>query len=214
MLVGTSGGGYITAGYAYRHADDIAGMVSRVTRVDPQTGATKGTAVVGQSASGLSSGFDALWITDSLHGTLTRVEPETLDADAPIAVSGELDAITTGEGSVWILDSSAGVVTPVDPATSLPGSPIRVGLRPTDVAVGLGAVWVTNNGDGTISKIDPVTGNVETFEIGAPVAAIGVDEQRTYGAAGPEPMRVPARCSTHKPLTSECLARPGPGPSS
>lgn len=27
VLVGTSGGGYITAGYAYRHADDIAGMV-------------------------------------------------------------------------------------------------------------------------------------------------------------------------------------------
>jgi streptogramin lyase len=150
---------------------------ARVTRVDPQTGATKGTVDIGQSASGLSSGFDALWIADSLQGTLTRIEPETLDPDAPIAVSGELDAIAAGEGSVWILDSSAGVVTPVDPATSLPGSPIRVGLRPTDVAVGLGAVWVTNNGDGTISKIDPVTGNVETFEIGAPVAAIGVDEQ-------------------------------------
>jgi len=27
VLVGTSGGGYITAGYAYRHADDIAGLV-------------------------------------------------------------------------------------------------------------------------------------------------------------------------------------------
>ena len=51
-----------------------------------------------------------------------------------------------------------------------------MGLGPTDVAVGLGAVWVTNHGDGTISKIDPVTGNVETFEIGAPVAAIAVDE--------------------------------------
>ena len=150
---------------------------ARVTRVDPQTGATKGTVDVGQSASGLSSGFDALWIIDSLQGTLIRVEPDTLDPNAPIGVSGNLDAIATGAGFVWILDSSAGVVTPVDPATSLPGSPIRVGLGPTDVAVGLGAVWVTNNGDGTISKIDPVTGNVETFEIGAPVAAIGVDEQ-------------------------------------
>jgi alpha/beta hydrolase fold len=27
VLVGTSGGGYITAGYAYRHADDVAGIV-------------------------------------------------------------------------------------------------------------------------------------------------------------------------------------------
>ena len=150
---------------------------ARVTRVDPQTGATKGTVDIGQSASGLASGFDALWITDALQGTLTRVEPETLDPDAPIAVSGDLDAIATGAGSVWILDSSAGVVIPVDPATSLSDSQIRVGLGPTDVAVGLGAVWVTNNGDGTISKINPVTHNVETFEIGAPVAAIAVDEE-------------------------------------
>ena len=150
---------------------------ARLTRVDPQTGATERTKDIGQSASGLSGGFDALWIIDSLQGTLTRVEPETLDPDTPVAVTGDLDAIATGAGFVWILDSSAGVVIPVDPATSLPGSPIRVGQGPTDVAVGLGAIWVTNNGDGTISKIDPVTGNVETFEIGAPVAAIAVDEQ-------------------------------------
>jgi virginiamycin B lyase len=150
---------------------------ARVTRVDPDTGAAKGTEKVGQSASGLSSGFDALWIIDNLQGTLTRVEPDTLDPDTPVAVTGDLDAIATGEGSVWILDSSAGVIIPIDPATSLPGSQIRVGLGPTDVAVGLGAVWVTNNGDGTISKIDPVTGNVEAFEIGAPVAAIALDER-------------------------------------
>ena len=148
---------------------------ARVTRVDPHTGAKKGTVDIGQSASGLASGFDALWIIDGLQGTLTRVDPDTLDPDMPIAVSGDLDAIATGAGSVWILDSSAGVVTPVDPATTLPGSPIRVGLGPTDVAVGLDAVWTTNRADETISKIDPVTRNVETFEIGAPVAAIAVD---------------------------------------
>ncbi|MGA9159776.1 MAG: hypothetical protein WB297_02770 [Actinomycetota bacterium] len=150
---------------------------AHLTRVDPQTGAMQGTADVGQSASALASGFDALWVADSLHGTLTKVEPGTLDSDAPIPVSGDLDAVATGAGSVWILDSSAGVVIPVDPATSLPGSPIRVGLHPTDVAVGLGAVWVTNIEDGTISKIDPVTGKVEAFEIGAPVAAIAVDKR-------------------------------------
>lgn len=141
----------------------------------PQNGATQGTGDFGQSASALASGFDALWIADSLQGTLTKIEPETLDSDAPIRVSGDLDAVATGAGSVWILDSSAGVVIPVDPATSMPGS-IRVGLHPTDVAVGLGAVWVTDI-EGTISKIDPVTGTVEAFEIGAPVAAIAVDKR-------------------------------------
>jgi streptogramin lyase/predicted Ser/Thr protein kinase len=150
---------------------------ARLTRVDPQTGALQGTVDIGQSASALASGFDALWVTDDLGGALTRVQPDTLSSDPPIAFSGDLDAIAAGAGSVWILDSSAGVVTPVDSATSVPGSPIRVGQDPTDVAVGLGAVWVTNKGDGTISKIDPVTGNVQTFEIGGPVAAIAVDER-------------------------------------
>ena len=74
---------------------------ARVTRVVPQTGAIEGTQDVGQSASGLASGFDAVWIIDALQGTLTRVEPETLDLDAPIAVSGDLDAIASGAGFVW-----------------------------------------------------------------------------------------------------------------
>jgi streptogramin lyase/predicted Ser/Thr protein kinase len=150
---------------------------AHLTHVDPQTGAMQETADVGQGASALASGFNALWIADNLQGTLTKVEPETLDADKPIPVSGDLDAVAAGAGSVWILDSSAGVVIPVDPATSLPRSPIRVGLYPTDVAVGLGAVWVTDIEDGTISKIDPVTGKVEAFEIGAPMSAIAVDKR-------------------------------------
>jgi streptogramin lyase/predicted Ser/Thr protein kinase len=170
--------GVIQPTYVALGAGRAWGLTSaaHLTRVDPQTGAMQGTANVGQSASALASGFDALWIADSLQGTLTKVEPETLDSDAPILVSGDLDAVATGAGSVWILDSSAGVVIPVDPTTSLPGSPIRVGLHPTDVAVGLGAVWVTDVEDGTISKIDPVTRQVEAFEIGAPMAAIAVDE--------------------------------------
>jgi len=68
-------------------------------------------------------------------------------------------------------------VIEIDPTTLRPVDQIRVGAEPTDAAVGLGAIWVTNRGDGTISRIDPVTGDVtDTIEIGAPVAAVDVDE--------------------------------------
>ncbi|MGA9161026.1 MAG: hypothetical protein WB297_09220, partial [Actinomycetota bacterium] len=50
--------------------------------------------------------------------------------------------------------------------------PCRVG----DLAVGLDAMWVSNLGEGTISRIDPVTHAVKTLPIGAPAAAIAVDD--------------------------------------
>lgn len=161
------------AGSAWGVASD-----GRLIRVDQHTGAKTGINDVTQSGAGLAIGFDSVWVTDDLQGTLTRVDPETLEGDAPISVPGQPDAIVAGAGAVWLLDSTAGVVTPIDPATSPPtvGSPIRVGSGPTDIAVGLDAVWVTNQGDGTISKIDPVTGSVATIRVGGPVATIAVDE--------------------------------------
>ena len=37
-------------------------------------------------------------------------------------------------------------------------------------------MWVSNLGEGTISRIDPVTHAVKTIPIGAPAAAIAVDD--------------------------------------
>ena len=147
-----------------------------LTRVDSATALRTGTVDVGQTATGLAVGFDGVWVIDTFQGSLIRVDPVTLGPDEPVAVPGELDAIAVGAGGVWLLDQSAGIVTPYDPVSRRIGSPIRVGLEPSDLAVGLDAVWVANHGEGTISRINPVTGVVETIPIGAPVAAIAVDE--------------------------------------
>jgi len=147
-----------------------------LSRVDATTGRRTGVVDVGQSATGLAVGFDAVWVIDELQGTLTRVDPARLAPDDPIQMSGSLDAIEAGAGAVWILDKGAGIVTPIDPASGSVGSPIRVGLDPIDIAAGLDASWVANLEDGTISRIDPVTSVVDTIEIGSPVAAIAVDE--------------------------------------
>jgi predicted Ser/Thr protein kinase len=147
-----------------------------LTRVDPTTGKRIGFVDVGQSESGLAVGFDTVWVIDQLQGTLTRVDPETLDADDPMQLGGSLDAIEAGAGAVWILDKGSGIVTPIDPESGIVGSPIRVGVDPIDIATGLDALWVANLEDGTISRIDAGTRQVETIQIGSPVAAIAVDE--------------------------------------
>ena len=92
------------------------------------------------------------------------------------AVPGNIDAIAVGGGSVWIVDSSRRRRDPFRPEHTLAGSPVRVGVNPTDLAVGLDSMWVSNQGDGTISRIDPITHAVKTIRIGAPAAAIAVDD--------------------------------------
>ena len=143
----------------------------QLTQIDPRTADVIESIDVGQSASGITAGFDAVWVADDLTGTITPVGMETLQPGTPIAIPGDIDDLEAGAGAVWSLDTDAGVVTPIDPDTDALGSPVRVGVRPTDLASGLGALWVTNNGDGTISKVDPVTGGVTTLDVGAPVAA-------------------------------------------
>jgi streptogramin lyase len=68
-------------------------------------------------------------------------------------------------------------VTPVDPSTNTTGQPIRVGENPSDMAVGLGSVWVTDQTEGSVYRIDAGLGVVDRYELGAPLAAIAVDQR-------------------------------------
>ena len=165
---------YLTAG-----SESLWALLSngQLTQIDPRTADMIESIDVGQSASGITAGFGAVWVPDDLTGTITPVGMETLQPGTPIAIPGDIDDLEAGAGAVWSLDTDAGVVTPIDPDTGALGSPVRVGVRPTDLASGLGALWVTNNGDGTISKVDPVTGGSTTLDVGAPVASIAVDER-------------------------------------
>ena len=146
-----------------------------LTRVD-QLGRPTGSVDVGQGSTAIAAGLDAVWIADDLQGNLTKVDPDALRVLDVAPVPGNVDSMAVGSGSVWILDSDAGVATPINPTSLSAGSPVRVGVNPTDIAIGLDAVWVSNQGEGTISRIDPVTHDVQTIPIGAPAAAIAVDD--------------------------------------
>ena len=148
-----------------------------LTQIDQLTGRKTASVDLGHSASGIGTGFDAVWVVDDLQGTLTHIDAIDLGAIDEFETQGGADAIAVGAGAVWIIDSDAGLVSPFDTTRGSFDPPIRVGTDPTDIAVGLGSVWVTNHGDGTISQIDPITRDVvETIPIGSPVAALAVDE--------------------------------------
>jgi YVTN family beta-propeller protein len=148
-----------------------------LTQINQLTARKTASVDLGHTASGIGTGFDAVWVVDDLQGTLTQIDANDLGAIEDFETPGGADAIAVGAGAVWIIDSDAGVVSPFDTALGSFDSPIRVGTDPTDIAVGLGSVWVTNHGDGTISQIDPITRDVvETITIGSSVAALAVDE--------------------------------------
>ena len=171
--------GSIVSAYVTARGGQVWAVVGngQLTQIDPRTAEVIESIDVGQSASGITAGFDRVWVADDLTGTITPVGMETLQPGTPIAMPGDIDDLEAGAGAVWSLDTDAGVVTPIDPDTGALGSPVRVGVQPTDLASGLGALWVTNNGDGTISKVDQVTGGSTTLDVGAPVAGIAVDER-------------------------------------
>jgi streptogramin lyase len=169
-------GGLAEAGYVAAGGSSLWTVTGgELTRVD-QLGRPTGSADVGQGSTAIAAGLDAVWIADDLQGNLTKVDPDALRVLDVAPVPGNIDSMAVASGSVWILDSDAGVATPFDPTSLSAGSPVRVGVNPTDMAIGLDAVWVSNQGDGTISRIDPVTHDVQTIPIGAPAAAIAVDD--------------------------------------
>jgi predicted Ser/Thr protein kinase len=147
-------------------------------RIEPATAAVEEEIATGANAFDIAVGHGGVWIVDELESTVTRVDVETLAVAPPIDLGGDLTDIEAGAGGVWVVDEGGGVVYEIGPDTQRLVDTIRVGSEPTDAALGLDAVWVTNRGDGTISRIDPLTGEVAEIEVGAPVAAIDVDERR------------------------------------
>ena len=143
-------------------------------RVDPSTGDRLAVRLDGGSDM-LAAAEGSVWVGDLVQSTVTRVDVGSNKADAPIQLSGAVDALAAGDGRVWVLDRAAGTATPIDVQTGSVGQQIRVGSDPTDIAVGLGAVWVTTQSEG-LWRIDPATRETTTFDIGASLAALAIDE--------------------------------------
>ena len=121
-------------------------------------------------------GGDAVWVGDRLTGVVIRIDERSGVAGTPVPLPGSIDAIAADEAGAWVLDRATGTVTPVGDGGTV-ARPIRVGSRPTDIAAGLDAIWVSDAG-GFIYRIDPITKELTELDVGGPIAAVAVDEQK------------------------------------
>ena len=104
---------------------------------------------------------EALWVTNTVRGTVLKLDKRTRRPLAPpIRVGLEPLDIAAGAGAVWVANYRSGTVLRIDPASNQLTGPIKTGRGPFGIDVGLGAVWVTNQVERTVTRIDPRTNKV------------------------------------------------------
>lgn len=147
-----------------------------LTGFDALTGTLLAEIELDASPDNLAFGAGSVWVMDSLAGEVVRVDPGRGRVVDRITLSGNLNDIAAGDGGVWVLDNVAGTVTQIDPESGTAEDPLGVGPSPSAIDVGLGSAWVTDAEDGRLYRLDPFLRSVDPIDVGAPLAAVAVDE--------------------------------------
>jgi peptide/nickel transport system substrate-binding protein len=99
---------------------------------------------VGGGASGLAFGGGALWVANTLDGTVSEIDPArgVVDRTVTMGASAGPAAIAADAGGAWVSNEYAGTVARVDRRPGAIVRPLRVGKRPHGVAIVGGELWV------------------------------------------------------------------------
>jgi DNA-binding beta-propeller fold protein YncE len=130
---------------------------------------------------------NALWVTNTVRGTVLKLDPRTRRMLAPpIRVGLQPLDIAAGAGAVWVANYQSGSVQRIDPEANQITGPIRTGRGPFGIAVGDGAVWVSNQVERTVSRIDPATNKVSgpSPTVGRGPRGVAVGEGAVWTANG------------------------------
>jgi peptide/nickel transport system substrate-binding protein len=165
VLLIEGGGG--TASASGKVAANAVGLI------DAKTGKIDSEIPVGEAPSGVASGDDSIWVTNTDANSVSRIDSRTNSVQQTIQVGAGPTGLAVSGDAVWVANGFDGTVSRIDPAVNQVVQTIPVGNGPTGVAYGAGAVWVANSVDGTVSRLDPKSGRV-TRTVPTTVGATGV----------------------------------------
>jgi YVTN family beta-propeller protein len=116
---------------------------NQVARIDPSTGDMIKAITVGNGPTGMAVGDGAVWVANSLDGTVTRINSETntIAATVPTVGNGPTGVAVDPHG-VWVTNQFDGTLARIDPRTSQVARRFSVGNRPQGVATSDGDVLV------------------------------------------------------------------------
>ncbi|MGA2805513.1 MAG: BTAD domain-containing putative transcriptional regulator [Acidimicrobiales bacterium] len=157
-------------------ADGSVWLTSPVThalyRLDPVTGNTEDTIMVGAGADAIAATGSDVWVANTLDGTVSRVSTATDGVVETVTVGPEPTGLASGDGSVWVADASASTLTAVNATSGLVTSTEPLGSPPFGAAFGAGSVWVTSPGDNNVTRVQPGGGPSVELSVGAEPTAI------------------------------------------
>jgi YVTN family beta-propeller protein len=98
---------------------------------------------VGRRPSAITAGKRAVWVANTLDGTVKSIDPATSSVITTVKVGTAPAAIAEGDGSIWVANAGDGTLTRIDERTSRPSPQLDVGGSPQALVVANGKVWVT-----------------------------------------------------------------------
>jgi YVTN family beta-propeller protein len=187
-LAATAAPEAITAGFGslwvtVGNYDDtgLPSIPGTVIRIDPLTGSAIGAPIpVGRGPLAVAASAEAIWVSNTLDGSVSRIDPVANLVTATIPVGDSPLGIAAGFGSVWVASVTSGKVARIDPTTNQVTATVQTQAGALGIAIGAGSVWVTYCGcgqaNGVVSRIDPATNRV--------VAAVPVGIEAGFIAFG------------------------------
>jgi YVTN family beta-propeller protein len=103
---------------------------------------------VGTGPTGIAADHVAIWVANTLDGTISRIDPGTRAVTTTLPVGNGPVDVSLGYGSVWVANEFDGTVSRIDAAEGEVVQAIETGERPQGVEAGSGRVWVATRASG------------------------------------------------------------------
>jgi streptogramin lyase len=118
----------------------------RVFRVDPHSGAIRGTTTLPFAPRSIAAGEGGVWVTGPMDDVVAKLDPRDGHRLQVIHVGRGASGVAVGDGAVWVATALDRRVDRIDPVSGEVVARIPVDGAPREVAVGAGGVWVTADG--------------------------------------------------------------------
>jgi virginiamycin B lyase len=114
---------------------------------------------------GIAVGDGAVWIPDTISGTIYKLDPQsnTIILKIPVKFFDSEGSIGAGEGAVWVVvvgQQGRTMLTRFNSETGAAEANIPLDQGSISAVVGFGSIWVTNNEKNLLYRIDPKTNSV------------------------------------------------------
>ena len=147
-------------------------------RIEPgPSGPVTRTIAVGVGADGVAVGAGAVWIVNSLRGTLVRVDPRNNRVVRTVAVGNTPRAVAVGDGRVWVTLAGGTGSVPAAGTSHTPALPRSICGRlfsaagaPPDYLIASDLPLTSGPEYGTPHRPSPMTSDNDARSPGQPVA--------------------------------------------